>query len=182
MVFQRHEVSMRPWQYLYRLVQQAAPLASNKGYFVWLKVWTGYSDHHKLSGEAKKQKKKQSSPATRHGGAWGRGDKTPTHSWSGSRWGCAVSVTPRSRFAPGNDPPPRITIVRGAGWAAKPIWTPRLQEKHVAPAGERTPIARSLLTELLRFLSGEVRTFYFLLVETLMLHILVHMLIWTWSI
>jgi hypothetical protein len=38
---------------------------------------------------------------------------------------------------------PRGTIVQEAGWAAEPVWTQRLEEKSFAPAGDRTPIARS---------------------------------------
>jgi hypothetical protein len=30
-----------------------------------------------------------------------------------------------------------------AGWAPEPVWTQRIEEKSFAPAGDRTPIARS---------------------------------------
>jgi hypothetical protein len=53
--------------------------------------------------------------------------------WSASRPGRAL---PR-----GMDPP--VPIVQEAGWASEPVWTQRLEEKSFAPAGDRTPIARS---------------------------------------
>jgi hypothetical protein len=70
--------------------------------------------------------KKQSSPATRHGGAWGE----RRYSFY------SFSVTPRPRFAPGNGPP--VPIVHGAGWAPEPVWTQKLEEKSSAPAGDQT--------------------------------------------
>jgi len=42
---------------------------------------------------------------------------------------------------PGKGPP--VPIVQEAGWAREPVWTQRLEEKSSAPAGDRTPIARS---------------------------------------
>jgi hypothetical protein len=38
---------------------------------------------------------------------------------------------------------PPVPIVQEAGWALEPVWTQVLQEKSFAPAGDRTPIARS---------------------------------------
>jgi hypothetical protein len=38
---------------------------------------------------------------------------------------------------------PPVPIVQEAGWTPEPVWTQRLQEKSFAPAGNRTPIARS---------------------------------------
>jgi hypothetical protein len=85
---------------------------------------------------------KQSSPATRHGGAWGEKIIAPTHSWPRHWMGVwVVSVTPRPRFAPGKGPP--VPIVQEAGWAPEPVWTQTLEEKSFAPAGDRTSIARS---------------------------------------
>jgi hypothetical protein len=46
----------------------------------------------------------------------------------GTRWGWVVSVTPRSRFAPGKGPP--VPIVQDAGWAPEPVWTQRLEENY----------------------------------------------------
>jgi hypothetical protein len=37
----------------------------------------------------------------------------------------------------------RVPIVQEAGRAPEPVWTQRLEEKSFAPAGDRTPIARS---------------------------------------
>jgi hypothetical protein len=70
-----------------------------------------------------------------------RGGIAPTHSrprhtrgeWSASRPGRA--------FIPGERTP--VPIVQEAGWAPEPVWTQRLEEKSFAPAGDRTPIARS---------------------------------------
>jgi hypothetical protein len=53
--------------------------------------------------------------------------------WSASRPGRALP--------PGKGPP--VRIVQEAGWASEPVWIQRLQEKSSAPAGDRTPIARS---------------------------------------
>jgi hypothetical protein len=71
--------------------------------------------------------------------------------------GWVVSVTPRPRFAPGKGPP--VPTGQEAGWAPEPVWTERSEEKSFAPAGNRTPIARSssrqsdtILTELPRLL------------------------------
>jgi hypothetical protein len=84
----------------------------------------------------------KSSPATHHGGAWGE-RRYSSYSfttsaldggeWSGSRPGHALP--------PGKGPP--VPIVQEAGWAPEPVWTQRLEEKSFAPAGDRTPIARS---------------------------------------
>jgi hypothetical protein len=38
---------------------------------------------------------------------------------------------------------PPLPIVQEVGWAPEPVWTQRIEEKSFAPAGDRTPIARS---------------------------------------
>jgi hypothetical protein len=48
---------------------------------------------------------------------------------------------PATLLPPGKGPP--VPIVQEAGWAPEPVWTQRLEEKSFAPAGNRTPIARS---------------------------------------
>jgi hypothetical protein len=53
--------------------------------------------------------------------------------WSASRLG---RVLP-----PGKGPP--VPTGQEAGWASQPVWTQRIEEKTFAPAGDRTPIARS---------------------------------------
>jgi hypothetical protein len=53
--------------------------------------------------------------------------------WSAARLGRALP--------PKKGPP--VPIVQEAGWAPEPVWTQRLEEKSSAPAGNRTPIARS---------------------------------------
>jgi hypothetical protein len=35
-----------------------------------------------------------------------------------------------------------VPIIKEAGWAPEPVWTQRIEEKSLAPAGDRTPIAR----------------------------------------
>jgi hypothetical protein len=53
--------------------------------------------------------------------------------WSASRPGRALP--------PGKGPP--VPIEQEAGWAPEPGWTLRIEENAFAPAGDRTPIARS---------------------------------------
>jgi hypothetical protein len=48
---------------------------------------------------------------------------------------------PAALLPPGKGPP--VAIVQEAGWAPEPVWTQRIEEKSFAPAGDRTPIARS---------------------------------------
>jgi hypothetical protein len=52
-----------------------------------------------------------------------------------------------SASRPGRSLPPEkgppVPIVQEAGWAPEPVWKQRLKEKSFAPAGDRTPIARS---------------------------------------
>jgi hypothetical protein len=60
---------------------------------------------------------------------------------------------PAALLPPGKGPP--VPIGQEAGWAPEPVWTQRLEEKSFAPAGDRTPIARSsspdtILPELTR--------------------------------
>jgi hypothetical protein len=50
---------------------------------------------------------------------------------------------PAALYPRGKDPP--VPIVQEAGWAPEPVWTQRLEEKSVAPAGDRTPIASMLV-------------------------------------
>jgi hypothetical protein len=87
-------------------------------------------------------KVKKSSPATRHGGAWGERSIAPTY--SRPRHSMAVSGqhhAPAALLPLGKGPP--VPIVQEAGLAPEPVWTQRLEEKSFAPAGVRTPIARS---------------------------------------
>jgi hypothetical protein len=48
---------------------------------------------------------------------------------------------PAALLPPGKGPP--APIVQEAGWAPEPVWTQRIEEKSFAPAGDRTPIART---------------------------------------
>jgi hypothetical protein len=67
----------------------------------------------------------------------GRGGIAPTHSrpraLDGGEWSASL---PGSALTP-------VPIVQEAGWTSEPVWTQRLEEKSFAPAGDRTPIARS---------------------------------------
>jgi hypothetical protein len=54
----------------------------------------------------------------------------------GTGWVWVVNATPRPRFTPG-------TQWAGAGWASKPVWTQRLEEKSFTSAEDRISIARS---------------------------------------
>jgi hypothetical protein len=72
----------------------------------------------------------------------GRGSIAPTHSWPRHQMGVSgQSHAPAALYPRGNDP--SVPIVQEAGWASEPVWTQRLEEKSFAPAGDRTPIARS---------------------------------------
>jgi hypothetical protein len=87
----------------------------------------------------------------------GSGKEVPQHSYGGAEWDRRYSsysfTTPAldrgewSASRPGPDLPsgkgPPVPIVQGAGWATELVWIQRLQEKSFAPAGDRTPIARS---------------------------------------
>jgi hypothetical protein len=84
----------------------------------------------------------KSSPATRNGGAWGE-RKYSSYSFStsaldGGEWSASH---PGRAFTPEERTP--LPIVQEAGWAPEPVWTQRVEEKSFAPAGDRTPIARS---------------------------------------
>jgi len=56
-------------------------------------------------------------------------------------WGEWSASCPGRALPPGKGPP--VPIVQEAGWAPEPVWTQRLEVKSFAPAGDRTPIARS---------------------------------------
>jgi hypothetical protein len=72
----------------------------------------------------------------------GRGGIAPTHSRPRHYMGVSGQHhAPAALLPPGKGPP--VPIGQEAGWAPEPVWTQRLQEKFFAPAGNRTPIARS---------------------------------------
>jgi hypothetical protein len=72
-------------------------------------------------------KVKQSSPATRHAGAWGERRYTSysfsTSALDGGEWSAS---RPGRALPPGKGPP--VPIVQEAGWAPEPVWTQRLEE------------------------------------------------------
>jgi hypothetical protein len=80
----------------------------------------------------------KSSPATRHGGAWGErrysSDSFSTSALDGGEWSASC---PGRALPPGKGPP--LPIVQEAGWAPEPVWTQRLEEKSFASAGDRSP-------------------------------------------
>jgi hypothetical protein len=61
-----------------------------------------------------------------------------TSALDGSEWSAS---RPGRALPPGKGPP--VPIVQEAVWAPEPVLTQRLEEKSSAPAGDRTPIARS---------------------------------------
>jgi hypothetical protein len=85
----------------------------------------------------------KSSPATRHGSALGEKNTAPTHSWPRHWMGVSGQRHASAALCPGERS--TVPIVQEAGWAPEPVWTQRLQEKSFAPAGDRTPIARSVV-------------------------------------
>jgi hypothetical protein len=79
--------------------------------------------------------------ATRHGGAWGERYSSYSFSTSALDGVSGQRHDPAALLPPGKGPP--VPIGQEVGWAPEPVWTQRLQEKFFAPAGNRTPIARS---------------------------------------
>jgi hypothetical protein len=61
-----------------------------------------------------------------------------TSALDGSEWSASL---PGRALPPGKGT--LVPIVQEAGWALEPVWTQRLEEKSLAPAGDRTQIARS---------------------------------------
>jgi hypothetical protein len=71
----------------------------------------------------------------------GRGDIAPT---LGTRWGDWSASRPGRALTPGERTP--VTHWTGeTGWVSEQVWTQRLEEKSFAPAGDPTPIARSVV-------------------------------------
>jgi hypothetical protein len=56
--------------------------------------------------------------------------------------GCEWSASCPSRALPPGTGP-LVPIAQEAGWTPEPVWIQRIEEKSLAPAGDRTPIARS---------------------------------------
>jgi hypothetical protein len=50
---------------------------------------------------------------------------------------------PGRALLPGKEPP--VPVVWEAGWAPEPVWTQRLEEKHSASVGDRTPAVQSVV-------------------------------------
>jgi hypothetical protein len=75
----------------------------------------------------------KSSPATRHGGAWGERRYSP-YSFLTS----ALDGVSGQRHAPAALLPP-VPIVQEAGWDSEPVWTQRLEEKILCICRESNP-------------------------------------------
>jgi hypothetical protein len=72
----------------------------------------------------------------------GRGGIAPTHSRPRHYMGVSGQRhVPAALLPPGKGPP--VPIGQEAGWTPEPVWAQRLEKKSLAPAGNRTPIARS---------------------------------------
>jgi hypothetical protein len=85
--------------------------------------------------------KSKSSPATRHGGAWGERRYSSYSFTTLALDGGELSASrPGRALPPGKGPP--VPIVQEAGLAPEPVWIQRIEEKSFVPAGYRTP-ARS---------------------------------------
>jgi hypothetical protein len=94
-----------------------------------------YGDEPSGSGVAELVK---SSPATRHGGAWGE-RRYSSYSFSTSALdGAEWSASRHGRTLPPGKGPP-VPIVQEAGWAPEPVWTQKLEEKSFAPRRESKP-------------------------------------------
>jgi hypothetical protein len=86
----------------------------------------------------------KSSPATRHGGAWGE-RRCSSYSFSTSALDGVSGQrhAPAALLPPGKGPP--VPVVQEAGWASEPVWTQRIEEKSLAPAGDRSPVVQPVV-------------------------------------
>jgi hypothetical protein len=83
--------------------------------------------HYSVASNVSKGRHIKSSLTTRHG-AWGeRRYSSYSFSTSALDGGERSGSRPGRTLAPGKDPP--VHIVQEAGWASKPVWTQRLEEK-----------------------------------------------------
>jgi hypothetical protein len=98
-------------------------------------------------------RQKQSSPATRHGGAWGERRyifySFLTSILDGGEWSASH---PGRALPPGKGPP--VPIVQETGWAPEPVWT-EAREEILCPCRELKldlpvvqSVADTILTEL----------------------------------
>jgi hypothetical protein len=70
------------------------------------------------------------------------GSIAPTHYRPRHYMGVSGQRHPPAALLPLGKGPP-VPIGQETGWAPEPVWTQRIEEKSFAPAGNRTPIARS---------------------------------------
>jgi hypothetical protein len=61
-----------------------------------------------------------------------------TSALDGGEW---LASRPGHALPPGKGP--SVPTGQEAGWAPEPVWTQRLEEKSLAPAGDQTSISRS---------------------------------------
>jgi hypothetical protein len=109
-------------------------------------VFRGYStcEHkgHKGEKDRRKWKKVRAVPLHAMEALGGRGCIPPTHLRPRHYMGVSGQRhAPAALLPPGKGPP--VPTGQETGWAPEPVWTQRLEEKSFAPAGDRTPIARS---------------------------------------
>jgi hypothetical protein len=104
-------------------------------------LWAFRRALHTASSElAGNSKAKQSSPATRHGGAWLETRYSSYTFMTSVLDGVSGQCHFPAAVCSGEGPP--VPTVHEAGWAPEPVWTQKLEEKSFSPAGNRTPIAR----------------------------------------
>jgi hypothetical protein len=131
----------------------------------WVDLQFGFPDSVRLSPtEAPSAQRvhmrlySKSSPATRHGSAWGERSYSSysftTSALDGGEWSAS---RPGRALAPGKGPP--VPIGQEAGFAPEPVWTQILKKNSFASAGDQTSIIRSssqqpdtILTEIPRLL------------------------------
>jgi hypothetical protein len=99
-------------------------------------------------------RQKQSSPATRHGGAWGE-RRYSSYSFSTLALDCCEwsASRPGRALPPGKWPP--VPIVQEAGWAPEPVWAQRIEENPLPLPGiepRSSSLAARSQSELLRLL------------------------------
>jgi hypothetical protein len=88
--------------------------------------------------------KKESCPATCHGGAFGERRYSSysflTLALDGVEWSAS---RPGHALPPGKGP--LVPTGQEAGWASEPVWTQRLEEKSSAYVGYRSPVVQSVV-------------------------------------
>jgi hypothetical protein len=87
---------------------------------------------------------KQSSPATRHGGAWGEKRYSSYSHLTSALHGGEWSASRPGRALPLGKKPP-VPIGQEAGWAPEPVWMQRLEAKSSTSVGDRNQVVLSVV-------------------------------------